>query len=394
MGSESAAHGVLSMDGLIANSTAMPASPRRNEDLAGIFYTGGTTGYPKGAMHSFLSLWAGCTSVIVSTKAESILHIPRYLHAAPMFHLGDLVQAFGCTALAGTHVVIPGFAPEAVSRAVRQHGVSWTLLVPTMIGMLLDSGSFEPSDFTTLKLLAFGGSPISDALLSRTRDAFPEAKLTQGFGQTETAAVGAMLPDDGRHWSKSESRRHSVGQASYGVELAIVDERGKRRRDGEVGEIWVNTPSAMIGYWKKDDLTAATLADGWVHTGDAGYLDDDGYLFVCDRVKDMIISGGENIYSAEVENALASHPAIAQAAVIGVPDDRWGERVHAVVVLRSGLTISLEEMQAHCRTFIAGYKIPRSFEISVGPLPISPVGKVMKSALREPHWVGRNRHVN
>jgi long-chain acyl-CoA synthetase len=383
--------GLGDLEALVGGSA--PAAPVyvRIEDLAGIFYTGGTTGHPKGVMHSSLSLWAGATNLALDTRWPP--H-PRYLHAAPMFHLGDLQQAFGVTAQAGTHVFVPGFTPDGVAAAVRDHAVETTLLVPTMIGMLLDSPGFDPSDFASLQLLTFGGSPISDAVLGRMRAAFPNARLVQGFGQTETAACGAVLHDDGAPLDASEPRRRSAGRALYGCELGVFDERGERQAPGVTGEIWVHTPSAMLGYWNKPDQTAASLTDGWVHTGDAGYLDEDGYLYVCDRVKDMIISGGENVFSAEVENAVASHPSVAQVAVIGVPDERWGERVHAVVVCRAGMSVAIEDLQAHCRPLIAGYKLPRSLELRSQPLPLSAVGKVLKATLRAPHWSGRVRNVS
>lgn len=391
MGDGPTPEGLLAFETLIAAHEPVPAAPAPNEALTGIFYTGGTTGLPKGVMHSALSLWAGATCLAVEMRAPD--H-QRYLHAAPMFHLGDLAQAFATTQKAGTHVFVPGFSTDGVTAAIREHAVDITLLVPTMIGMLLDSPTFDPADFRSLQVLSFGGSPTTDAVLGRMRAAFPQSRLIQGFGQTETMAVGALLLDDGGPLDVDDRKRRSVGRAAYGVQLGIYDDAGAPLPVGEVGEIWIRTPSAMLGYWNKPDQTAETLTDGWVHTGDAGYLDEAGFLYVCDRVKDMVISGGENVYSAEVENALASHPAVAQVAVIGVPDERWGERVHAVVVPKAGAAPDLESLQSHCRPLIAGYKIPRSFELRETPLPLSAVGKVLKTALREPHWRGRARNVN
>lgn len=382
---------MMSHDALISATPPELAASRLSSELAGIFYTGGTTGHPKGVMHSFSSLWSG--AACLSVEQQPPQH-PCYLHAAPMFHLGDLAPAFATTALAGTHVFIPGFSPKAVCEAVREHQVETTLLVPTMIGMLLDSPNFKVEDFASLKLLTFGGSPISDGLLGRMRAAFPQARLMQGFGQTETMATGAILLDDGKSLFEEDKRRRSAGRALFGIELGIFDDKGERVPPGVTGEIWINGPSAMMGYWNKPEQTALNLTDGWVHTGDAGYLDEDGYLYVCDRVKDMIISGGENVYSAEVENAVSAHPLVAQVAVIGVPDERWGERVHAVIVTKEGAAVSLDDIQHHCRSLIAGYKLPRSIELRLESLPLSPVGKVMKTVLRKPHWVGRSRNVN
>lgn len=391
MGDGPAPDGCLSFEELIVLATAVePINPPSNE-LAGIFYTGGTTGHPKGVMHSPLSLWAGATSLALDARTP--LPHPRYLHAAPMFHLGDLQQAFAITALAGTHVFVPSFTPEGIAEAIREHRVETILLVPTMIGMLLDNPRFKPSDFASLRLLIFGGSPISAGLLARMPSAFPNARLVHGFGQTETASCGAILHEV-VELEAGHPRQRSAGRALYGCELGIFDEHGVRQPPRVTGEIWIHTPSAMMGYWNKPEQTAAALTNGWVHTGDAGYVDEEGYVYICDRVKDMIISGGENIFSAEVENAIVSHPSVSQVAVIGIPDSRWGESVHAVIVCRPGANVTLEEVQAHCRPLIAGYKLPRSLEVRKTPLPLSAVGKVLKTALRAPYWEQESRNVN
>ncbi|WP_129649428.1 class I adenylate-forming enzyme family protein [Peristeroidobacter agariperforans] len=383
---------MLSHEALIAGNSPEASTQRHATDLAGIFYTGGTTGSPKGVMHSALSLWSGSMNLAFDARVPET---PRYLHAAPMFHLGDLSQAFYTTALGGTHVFIPGFSAPAVIAAAREHRFQVTLLVPTMIGMLLDSPEFDSRAFDSLELMIYGGSPISEQLNERARQSLPNTRLVQGFGQTETNACGTILHEDARNAMPNPADRlRTAGRAAYGVQLAILDEEGKELPPHEVGEICIKSQCAMLGYWNKPAESAAALAGGWVHTGDAGYLDDQGFLFVCDRLKDMIISGGENVYSAEVERAIACHAAVAQVAVIGVPDDRWGERVHAVVVMKQGETISLADLQAHCKQHIAGYKIPRSVELRDAPLPLSSVGKVLKRELRLPHWHGKSRSVN
>jgi long-chain acyl-CoA synthetase len=352
-------------------------------DLAGIFYTGGTTGSPKGVMHSSLSLWSGavCLGAALQPPAN-----PRYLHALPMFHLGDLVLAYFTTIDAGTHVIPARFSPECVVNLVSSHGVQLTLLVPTMISMLLDSEAFQPERLRSLHTLMFGGSPIAESELLRLRAGLPQTRLCQGFGQSETVANGTLLVN--------EFRERSAGRALFGNSIKIVDPAGVAQDAGVVGEILVKGPAAMLGYWNNPELSAKTLTEGWVHTGDAGCLDHEGYLFIHDRLKDMIISGGENVYSAEVENAVASHAAVAQVAVIGVPDDKWGERVHVIIVPRDGAEPTLEDIQLHCRPLIASYKLPRSVELRREALPLSAVGKVAKTELRAPHWAGRARNVN
>ena len=382
---------MIAMEALIAEAAPLPPAPQPNEAVTGIYYTGGTTGHPKGVMHSALSLWAGATCIAMEMQGP---RHHRYLHAAPMFHLGDLAQAYATTAKAGCHIFVPGFTADGVAKAIREHRVEVTLLVPTMIGMLLDHPSFDPADLASLEVLLFGGSPISDTVLGRMRTALPRTRLIQGFGQTETMATGSMLPDDGAALDVADPRRQSAGRAAYGIQLGIFDDRGQPVAAGATGEIWIRGASAMLGYWNKPEESAAALTDGWVHTGDAGYLDAGGYLFVCDRVKDMVISGGENVFSAEVENAIASHPDVAQVAVIGVPDARWGERVHAVIVPVPEREPDLSAIQDHCRALIAGYKIPRSVELRREPLPLSAVGKVLKTKLREPHWQGHERRVS
>ena len=392
MGDNAAAGGMESFESWIECYQPVAPVTRSSHALAGIFYTGGTTGTPKGVMHSAHSLWSGSMNLAFDMRVP---RTPRYLHVAPMFHLGDLSQAFYVTALAGTHVFVPGFGAEPVIEAMRTHRIQTCLMVPTMIGMLLDHPAFCSAAFETLDLLVYGGSPISERLLQRAREGFPKTRLVQGFGQTETDACGTVLhAEEGKAKLSDAELLRTAGRAVYGVELAVLDSECKEVPTGEVGEICLRTQSAMLGYWNKPEETSRALAGGWVHTGDAGYLDQHGFVYVCDRLKDMIISGGENVYSAEVEAAISSHPAVAQVAVVGVPDERWGERVHAVIVPREGLAVTLAELQLHCKQLIAGYKIPRSLEARTEPMPLSGVGKILKRELRAPHWHGKQRAVN
>ena len=380
---ETAASGWVWMEALIRNNDAAPPAPSHAERLAGIFYTGGTTGFPKGVMHSERSLWAGAACLGVELRVPDGV---SYLHAVPMFHLGDMALSLLTSGLAGTHSFLGQFDPATARRIMDRDRIELAALVPTMIARILDAEEVGSGSMAALRTVVFGGSPISDALVMKLRRGLPQVRLCQIFGQTETVGNGAILVD--------EDRAGSAGRALFGNTLGIADEHGQRAAIGTVGEILVNGPSAMLGYWNNTELSDETLVDGWVRTGDAGFLDDDGYLYVCDRIKDMIISGGENVYSAEVENAIVTHPGVAAVAVIGVPDAQWSERVHAVIVPTAGATLSLVDIQQHCRGLIAGYKLPRSIELRDAPLPLSAIGKVAKNVLRQEHWTGTKRNVN
>jgi acyl-CoA synthetase (AMP-forming)/AMP-acid ligase II len=299
-----------------------------------------------------------------------------------MFHLAA-IAAWTCGCLVGsTHVIVPMFTPADVARAITEHAVTDTLLVPTMLQMLVDDPNIGDSGMSSLVKLMYGASPISEALLERARKIFPSAGFTQGYGMTEMSPAVALLTptehDDPR-------LRRAAGRSVPNVEVRIVDPDDNEVPRGEVGEIVARGDNVMLGYWNRPDDTAAAIRDGWMHTGDGGRMDENGYIFIVDRIKDMIITGGENVYSAEVENALASHPAVAACAVIGVPDPDWGERVHAVVVLQAGQQATVDEIRAHCKELIAGYKSPRSVDF-VDSLPMSGAGKILKRELRKQYW--------
>jgi len=349
---------------------------RGGDALAGLFYTGGTTGFPKGVMLTHANLVSGALAAAV----DRFVHPGAvFLHAAPMFHLADLAPWAVITLTGGTHVMVPSFTPAGVLSAIAEHRVTDTVLVPAMLQLLIDDPDFANHDLGSLRRIGYGGSPISEAVLLRTQAALPHVGLCQGYGQTELSPIATLLPP---HEHRAGSARlRSAGRATHHSEIRIVDEDGGRLPAGEVGEICARGPHVMAGYWNRPEETAAALRDGWMHTGDAGYLDADGYLYVVDRVKDMIISGGENVYSAEVENALAKHPAVATCSVIGLPDEKWGERVHAVIVMKPGMTVSVDEIRRHAKDLIAGYKCPRTVDF-VDALPLSSTGKVLKRELR------------
>ncbi|WP_440713304.1 long-chain-fatty-acid--CoA ligase [Gordonia sp. FQ] len=370
----------LDYETLIAGADPVPDAGRGGDDLFGIFYTGGTTGDPKGVMLSHRACLTSAMGSLVTT--DLLARGGVLLHAAPMFHLADLA-AWNIACLTGaTHVMIPSFTVSGVIDAVQTHRVANALLVPTMIQLLVDAPEAADADLTSLTNIMYGASPISEALLARTMELLPNARLTQAYGMTELAPVATLLSNADH--AVPELRR-SCGRPAVHSDLRIVGADEQEVARNEVGEIVVRGDHVMTGYWNKPAETAAALRDGWMHTGDVGYMNDQGYVFVVDRIKDMIITGGENVYSVEVENVLAKHPAVAQAAVIGLPDDQWGERVHAVVVLAPGATVTPDEIQDFCRGHVANYKLPRSIAF-VEALPVSGAGKILKRSLRDMTW--------
>jgi acyl-CoA synthetase (AMP-forming)/AMP-acid ligase II len=373
--------GMLSMEELIAGSDPTPDRAPRDHEMVGLFYTGGTTGQPKGVMLSAANL---LTSALGSMASGSFV-TPRskYLHAAPMFHLADLAAWYSVLQLGGEHVIVSHFDVKLVLQAIQDHAVTEVLLVPTMIQLVTDDPARSEYDVSSLERIIYGASPIDDDLLARAMAAFPNVGFSQAYGMTELSPVATLLsPEDHIDQPDRPSRRRSAGRAAPHAMVKIAREDGSEAATGEVGEIVVAGPHVMLGYWRRPEETAAALQPDGMHTGDAGYLDADGYLFVVDRIKDMIISGGENIYSAEVENALCAHPAVAAAAVVGVPDDKWGEIVHAVVVRHPGTEATGEELVGFVRERIAGYKVPRVVTFTEA-LPVSGAGKVLKRVLRD-----------
>lgn len=387
-----AAPGCVALESLIESLPAIDEAGRGGDDVSGIFYTGGTTGRSKGVMLTHTN------HVTNSLQLAAMMRAPEglsYLHAAPMFHIADALCVYMVTSLGGTHHVIPRFEPAACAAALQAHRITDILLVPTMIQMLLDHLAQQPYDLKSLARLYYGASPIPEATLLRLFDALPTCAPVQLYGQTEAAPMLTVL--EGRYHVKDgpdAGRLRAAGRAIPCIELKIVDEQDNEVPRGTVGEIVARGPNVMAGYWQLPEQTAQTLRGGWLHTGDAAWMDEEGFVYISDRLKDMIISGGENVYSTEVENALHQHPAVAQCAVIGVPDARWGERVHAIVVPRVGVPRDAEDIIAHCRRLIADFKCPRSVDFRDEPLPLSGAGKILKTELRKPYWEGKERSVN
>lgn len=379
----------LSYEELITGSEPVAASGRGGDDMAGIFYTGGTTGFPKGVMQSHRAIWA---SALGSLPDFRMTRDSAYLHVAPMFHMADLAGGMGITMSGGRNVMLQSFDPAQVLATLSGEQVTHTLLVPAMIKMLLNHPAAADADMSSVERILYGASPMPAATLEHCLATWPSVALVQAYGQTELAPVITTLSAEAHRAGGDKLK--SAGRPTAVSDIRIVGEDGRDCPPGISGEIAARRPHTMLGYWNKPQETAAALQDGWVFTGDAGYFDDDGYLYIVDRVKDMVVTGGENVFTTEVENAVISHAAVQDVAVIGIPHAEWGEAVHAIVILHAGSTATEAELVSHCRERIAGYKLPKSFTFREEPLPLSGAGKVLKTELRKPFWEGLDRKVN
>lgn len=384
--------GYVGFEQLVADHAAIVPATRGGDDLAGLFYTGGTTGKSKGVMLSHRNL---AVNVLQTLPYIGIEHDDVLLHAAPMFHIADGIFCLIGATLGCTNVIVPAFEPELVLRTMQEKEVTAALLVPTMINMTVNYPGVADFDLSKLSQLTYGASPMPEAVIMKAMEVIPHVKLYQAYGQTEAAPIITVMgPEYHTTSGPLAGNLHGAGRAVAGVDLAIFDESGNRLPPGEVGEICLRGDNVMLGYWNLPEQTARALRDGWLHTGDGGRLSEEGMLFIVDRVKDMIVSGGENVYSSETEQAIYQHPAVAECAVIGIPHDEWGEQVHAIVVLKPGASLGERELIDHCKTLIAGYKCPGSITFRDEPLPLSGAGKILKKDLRAPFWKGQDRNVN
>jgi long-chain acyl-CoA synthetase len=374
------------MENLIATGDPAEEVERRSDDLAGIFYTGGTTGLPKGVMLSHQALSAMAVNLTMSLKVD---HSIVNLHSAPMFHLAD-IGTFMATMVGGTHVFVRKLDENVMLDLIERWGITHIFTVPAMIDRLARHPKGDAA--RALKVLGYGGAPMPLGTYDVARARFPDVDFVQGFGMTEMGAHTFLEAEHHQPGADPEKMK-SVGQPAYGYEIKIVDPEGNEVPRRTLGEIIGRGDNTMMGYWNRPEETAAALRNGWVWSGDAGFMDEAGFVYITDRFKDMIVSGGENVYSIEVENVVSRHPAVAECAIIGVPDEKWGERVHAVVVLKAGESLTLEALSDHCRAEIAGYKTPRSLQVLDEPLPRSAAGKVLKTQLRAPWWAGQDKRV-
>lgn len=355
-------------------------------------YTSGTTGHPKGAV---LSHQAVTTHILQMALVHNIRPGERLLLVAPVFHVAGLnAGAFPCIAAGGCLYIQADFKPDEVVQALSEERIGIAILVPAMVQACLTAvPDVAQRRYDDLRLIHYGASPIAEATLRRAMETF-KCEFSQGYGMTEMSAAIAVLSwaDHQRALREKPGLLVAAGRPVLGTEVRIVDADDNPVPNGTIGEVLARGVQMMKGYWKRPEATAEALRGGWMHTGDAGILDEEGYLYIQDRVKDMVVSGGENIYPRMVEEVLFKHPAVAEVAVIGVPDEQWGERIKAIVVVRPGMTVTADEIMDFCRGKLGGFERPRSVDF-VDALPRTPSGKVLKRVLRQPYWAGQARHV-
>jgi long-chain acyl-CoA synthetase len=377
---------VIDVDPMKARDAAPPGVCYNPGAVLALIYTSGTTGQPKGVMVSHANILADIHNLNYWMRyTEGGV----YLHAAPIFHIADLPTLFAAPAFGATQFTIPKFSPPSFCEVVERAGVSHTVLVPTMINLLTQYPDARQHDLSSLQALAYGGSPISPELVRRTRELLPKVKLVQVYGLSETGFLTGLQDHD-----QSEAMLRSCGKPCPGIDLQVIDDSGKPVEVGKAGEFVARGANIMQGYWNNAKETALAFRDGLFRTGDIGYQDRDGYFYILDRLKDMIVTGGENVYSGEVEAIIYKHPAVREAAVFGIPDAQWGELVTACVELKPGNVVTATDLISYCRRFLASYKVPRRLEFSETELPKSGSGKILKRVLRERFWAHQERAVS
>ncbi|NYT67591.1 class I adenylate-forming enzyme family protein [Pusillimonas noertemannii] len=387
----------LTIDVLIKDYDALIASAPPDthvadaalDDIVQIYYTSGTTGEPKGVCLTHRNMVASAFDSIV---AAELGQNDIWLHAAPMFHLVD-AWALWSMPLLGAAQVMVHFAPEKMMEVVQKAKPTAVALPPTLINMIINHPKVHDYDLSSLRLIMYGGSPAPLGVLQKAVEVIPTSYL-QAYGTTETSGMTALASACDFHvtgTAEQQALTSNAGRPVPHIRLEIFDDNAQPLPRGQVGEVVISGARVMKEYWNKPEHTAEALKDGWYHTGDVGYVDDAGRLFIVDRKKDMIISGGENVYSVEVESLISQHPAVLEVAVIGVPDKQWGEAVKAIVVARDGTFVTAEDIVDFCRGKIAGYKIPKSFDFSQTPLPKTGPGKIAKRHLRNQYWAGSER---
>ena len=355
-------------------------------------YTSGTTGNPKGAVLTNANLFALRQPAEEAAQPWSSWDEDEaILVCMPCAHIGGTGLGIMAMAAGVRAIVQAEFTPDGVLDGFEQ-GITRLFIVPAALQMVVQHPRAKDTDMSAVKYVMYGAAPIPLDLLREAVQTIPEAGFLQCYGMTETTGTIAMLPPED-HTLEGNQRMKSAGKAVPGAELRVVDEDGEELPRGEVGELICRSPSNMQGYWNLPDATRGALKDGWMHTGDAAYMDDDGYVYIQDRIKDMIISGGENVYPAQVESAIYGHPAVGEVAVIGVPDDIWGEAVKACVVPRPGSEVDPDDIIAFTRERLAGFKVPKTVDV-IEAMPRNASGKILRRELRAPYWKDHDRQVN
>jgi acyl-CoA synthetase (AMP-forming)/AMP-acid ligase II len=349
-------------------------------DLAAIYYTGGTTGRSKGVMITHRNFVFNSVNYTATVPFDEKLH---WLHGAPMFHVADANGILTTTLHGGTHSFLPSFDVERALAVIQNNRVNFCLFVPTMISMIVNHPAVGRYDVSHPVRCQFGGSPMPEAVLRRAMQVLPSWTFINGYGMTELSPflTGFRLTADMAGGANAHLLK-CCGTAAIGSEVRVVGEKGESLPPGEIGELLVRGDNVMLGYWNRPAETAAALRDGWLHTGDLARMDEQGRLYIVDRLKDMIITGGENVYPTEVEQIIYQLPDVIECAVVGLPDEKWGERVHAVVRCAPNSKLTAEALIAHCRQHLGSYKVPRGVTFRDEPLPLTGPGKIRKSELR------------
>jgi long-chain acyl-CoA synthetase len=376
---------VLDQEPLDVQSDSIPDPVYDPDAILALIYTSGTTGRPKGV------------EIRHANILENIYHASFWfpleegavhLHAAPIFHIADFPFMFAAPAFGACQVTIPKFSPESFCETIQRDRVTHTVLVPTMINMLTQSPELQKYDLTSLRHLGYGGAPMAPELVHHTRQVLPKVELVQVYGLSEAGFLTGLKDDE-----HTEDKLTSCGRPCLGIDVRVVDPTGKEVEVGKTGELVARGANIMRSYWNKPEETKFAFRNGFFRTGDIGYQDANGYFYILDRLKDMIVTGGENVYSGEVEAVIYMHPAVREVAVFGIPDPKWGEIVKAVVVLKSGKTLTPDELIAYCRRSLANFKVPRSIEFSETELPKGGSGKILKRVLRDAAWARQERAV-
>ena len=381
MGEGAPAPGMRMYEDIVAAAKPAADVGRGGDDLATIYYTGGTTGRSKGVMISHRNFVFNSVNYAATLRFDETLH---WLHGAPMFHVADANGILTTTLHGGIHSFLPSFDVEKALAVIQDNRVNFCLFVPTMINMIVNHPALSKYDVSHPVRCQFGGSAMPEAVLRRAMQALPSWTFINGYGMTELSPflTGFELTADMAGGPKAALLK-SCGRAAIGSEVRVVDQNDATLPTGEIGQLLVRGDNVTLGYWNRPEETAAALKNGWLHTGDMAFMDEKGRLYIVDRLKDMIITGGENVYSTEVEQIIYQLPGVIECAVIGLPDDKWGERVHAVVRCEPNSTLTEQGLIAHCRAFLGGYKCPRGVTFRDEPLPLTGPGKIRKSELRD-----------